>query len=148
GTCPWNTRLSVPRLMPLARASTRISPGPGSGSCSVRSSPCPGATIQNARASGIEPAFEQNVPPQIELAHRGTQAVAQAADLRQRDARAARADDQRRNRNLQPVQTAGREEARHGDPAAFDEHPAQPAPGQNLEHRIGSETAVLDRDAD
>src|SRR5918999_6069752 len=113
GTRPWNTVVSVPRLIPLVSASTRISPGPGSGRCSLRSSPCPGATTQNARASAIEAAFEQDVPPQVELAHRRTQAVAQAPDLGQRDARAAGADDQRRDRDLQAMQAARREKARH-----------------------------------
>ena len=76
-------------------------------------------------------------PAQIELAHGRSQAVAQASDLRQRDARATRADDQRRDRDLQPMQAAGGEKARHGDPAAFDEHAPETALSQKIEDRIG-----------
>src|SRR5918996_3683445 len=148
GTRPWKTVVSVPRLMPLARVSTTTSPGPGSDKDSQRSSPRPGATTQNASASTIEAALEQDVATEVELAHRRTQAVAEAPDLRERDARTARAHDQRRDRDLQAMEAAGGEEPRDRDPAACDEHPAQPARRQEIEHGHRREGPVLGGDAD
>src|ERR1700730_10676350 len=50
GTRPWNTSASVPRLIPLYKARTTTAPA-GAVRVSVRISPRPGATTQNARAS-------------------------------------------------------------------------------------------------
>ena len=48
GTCPWNTRDSVPRLIPLKSARITRSSLPSGGNSSVRISPCPGLVTQNA----------------------------------------------------------------------------------------------------
>src|SRR6266545_3155173 len=48
GTRPAKTSISVPRLTPLYSVSTRTWVGPGAGSGAGRSSPRPGAVIQNA----------------------------------------------------------------------------------------------------
>ena len=53
GTSPRKTRASVPRLTPDRRARTRTSSSPGTGMVALRSSPTPGARIQNATASGV-----------------------------------------------------------------------------------------------
>jgi phosphatidylglycerophosphate synthase len=53
GTRPWNTRASVPRLMPLYSARTTTSSGDGDGNGSGRISPRPGAAVQNARALSL-----------------------------------------------------------------------------------------------
>ena len=60
GTPPRKTIASVPRLMPLARVSTRTSPVFGGRDGVERISPWPGATTQKARSS-IEQALEHDV---------------------------------------------------------------------------------------
>src|SRR4051812_7635004 len=50
GTSPRKTSVSVPRLIPLCRARTRTSPGPGPRSGTSRISPAPGRATTKARA--------------------------------------------------------------------------------------------------
>src|SRR5262245_7691180 len=113
--------------MPLNRVSTSTSSDVGEESRSGRSSPRPGAVIQNALASAIEAAFEQEIVAQREAPDLGTERGAHPLDLGQRDARPAGAEDHGRDRDLQAVQAAGGEEARDRDPAALDEHAAEAA---------------------
>src|SRR5713101_2910647 len=130
GTRPTKTRLSVPRLMPLAMARTSTSPGRGGARGARRSSPCPGAATQNARAlpaSVMEDAFVEHVLAETEAAQARPQALVRLDDLRQRQARAPGAEDDRRDGELQQVERAGDEKARDGDAAAFDEQEIEPA---------------------
>src|ERR671922_2709711 len=96
--------------MPLNEASTRTSRGPGGRRVSRRNAPRPGAVIQNAVASGIEAALDQNVVAEHDTAGWRPQPGTQPRDLGQGDAWPPRADDQRCDRDLQPVQAAGGEE--------------------------------------
>src|SRR5258708_30894004 len=129
GTRPAKTRLSVPRLTPLAIARTSTSPGRGGASGARRSSPRPAAAIQNARAlpgSVMEDAFVEHVLAEIEAAQARPQALVRLDDLRPRQARAPRAEDPRRGGKLQPVGRAGDEGASDGDAAALDERDIEP----------------------
>src|SRR5260221_12617304 len=125
GTRPAKTRLSVPRLTPLAIARTSTSPGRGGASGARRSSPRPAAAIQNARAlpgSVMEDAFVEHVLAEIEAAQARPPALVPLRDPRQRQARGPRAEDHRRDGKLQPVERAGDEEARDGGGAALHVH--------------------------
>ena len=147
GTRPAMTNASVPRLMALARAHTSASVLVTGGSVSARNSPRPGPTIQKARAafepagrSGpIKSALEHHVFAHHEAARRRTQRLGERVDKRQANAGAAGADDERGNGDLQMRERAHGEEARHGDPAAFDQQGAHAARFQ-----IGVERFNLD----
>src|SRR5438874_2364333 len=122
GTRPMKTRLSVPRLMPLATARTSTSFSPRAGNVSSRSSPRPGATTQKARArSRTEDALIEHVLAEPQLAQARPQAFVRHGDLRQREARPARPQNDRRHRELQAVKRTGAQETRDGDAAPFDE---------------------------
>src|ERR1700722_11199936 len=120
---PWNTSASVPRLIALASARTSTSFGPRAGRISLRISPWPGATVQKARAEPLigctlfEQAFDQQLFAQREAPRLRPQPMGQIGNFRQRDTRSAGADDQRRDRDLQPVEHALFEQPRHSDGA-------------------------------
>src|SRR5579872_6366606 len=97
GTRPSNTRVSVPRLMPLATAAMRTSPRPGSGISAERISPWPGSVTQNARAiSVIEDALDEQVAAERDVAHPRPKRVGERGDFGQLQARPAGAEDHRR----------------------------------------------------
>ena len=116
------------------------------GSVSARISPRPGAMVQNARAimlaagpcaaSGMS--TSRSAPIRCTDQSKRSPSVG-TTRLRQREGRNAGADQQRRDRDMQPIERAGGEEARHGDPAALDEHAAQarvrPASGKDRRNR-------------
>src|SRR5688572_21953197 len=134
GTWPRNTSDSVPRLMPLNIACTSTCSGPSSGRASSRSAARPAASIHSARAVrsaiAIETTLEKHVGRQLETAHQRPE----AQRLPEIDAGLALPHDQRRHRELQPIEAARCEEARHGHPAALDEDPGQAALTQHAEH--------------
>src|SRR6185437_15000060 len=127
-------RLSVPRLMALTCARTRTSLAPGAGSGALRISPWPGAAIQKARAAPLiseaEDALEERVGAKRQAADRRADAEARLVYRRQRDARAAGAQKQRRDRDLQAIEASLAQEIRDRDAAAFDEEPMKSARGE------------------
>ena len=80
-------------------------------------------------------AVEQHLVVEPVHVHRRAQRLVDTLDRRQREARPAGAEDDRRDHDMQPVETARGEEARHRVGAAFDQHPAQAALGERRKDR-------------
>ena len=72
-------------------------------------------------------AIEQHFILDLMRMHRHTHRLIGPLDRRQRDAGPARTENDRRHDHVQAVETAGREEARHGVGTTFDQYPPQPA---------------------
>jgi hypothetical protein len=93
-------------------------------------------------AGADEIQIEEGVIAATERARYGTQRLVKRRDGGRDQAGAAGADQQRCDQQMQPVELAGLEKARHGDAAAFDQHTFQAAPSQGIEHDSGCEAAV------
>src|SRR5689334_16196392 len=107
--------------MPLRRVRTRTSPSRGAVSATERISPWPGAVTQKARARSVmEDAFVEHIVAQGKSPQAWTQTLVRLDDLGQGEARLARAEDDRRHGDLQPVEGAGDQKSRDGDAAALD----------------------------
>src|SRR5215472_13071357 len=104
GTSPRKTRLSVPLLMALTRLRINTSPDTRDRNGCVLISPRSGATTQNACASCTEITIEQRVPTEVESADPRANRLVERVATGKRDARAARSDNDRGDRYLQPVE--------------------------------------------
>lgn len=93
-------------------------------------------------------AVEQYVPSQPMDDGARPQRVLQRIDRRQADADRPRSDDDRRNRKMQPVDRAGRQETGYGPGSAFDQQTSKPARGHRLDdfQRVDLTIAACDRD--
>ena len=88
-----------------------------------------------------ELAVEQHVGAHAEDPVARPRALAQQIRRRQADRRTAGADQERRDRHVQPIEQSGGEERRHRHATALDEEPRATAPAQVL-HQLGEvETA-------
>ncbi len=102
----------------------------------------PGALFLLRRRSGVEQAqIEQGVVAAGEGPGRRAPRRVEGIDGRQRQARAAGADQQRRHQQMQAMQHVGLDETRDGDPAALHEHPRQAALGERIEDRARLDAA-------
>src|SRR5580692_2495275 len=114
GTRPRNTRLSVPRLIALTCARIKTSLSPGAGKAALRISPRPGSASQKARAcrviSEAENTLKERIGAERQTADGRPKTKARLGDRRQGQARLARTQEQRRDRDLQPVETTGAQE--------------------------------------
>ncbi len=94
--------------------------------------------LRARQRSGIEQAqVEQRVVAEGETARRRPTRLVEGVDRRQPQPGTPRADQQRRHQQMQAVQHIGIDEARHGHPAAFDQHAGEPTLGQCGKDRPG-----------
>ncbi|UUN31292.1 flippase-like domain-containing protein [Streptomyces sp. FIT100] len=91
--------------------------------------------------------------PQVELEegvlaeggtpHRRPERVPHQVGAGEADARDAVADQDRRDGHVQPVKRTRVQEARHGDTAALDQHPAETAPRELVHQAAGGERGAV-----
>ncbi len=93
-------------------------------------------------SGGVEHEIEEGVVTAAEGARGGAARLIQGGDGCHGEPGPAGADQQRRHQQVQSVEDAGLEEARHRDTAAFDQHPLEAPGGQGVEHRRGGEAAL------
>src|SRR6516164_6418822 len=149
GTRPMKTRLSVPRLMPLITARTSTSFSPRGGSAVSRNSLRPGAVTQKARARSVmKDALIEHVVAEPHLPHARPQPLIRHGDFRQREARPARAEDDRGDRELEAIERTRTQEARDGDAAPFDEKEVAATRRERFTDGAGRDAAIAVRQAD
>ena len=85
---------------------------------------------------------EEGVLGERPAAHRRPEGVTHHVLAGEPQSRYAVAQQDRRHRDVEPVQRPLPQEARHGDPAALDQHPAQAAPRERAQQRRGRERLV------
>ena len=90
--------------------------------------------IGNALSRQI--AVEQHLVVELMCVHLQAQGLIGALDRRQDEARPSRAENDRRDHHMQPVEAAGGEKARQRIGAAFDQHPMHAALGEGSEDVI------------
>lgn len=129
---------SLPGGLVLLRRRVRAVPGEG-----VGGSGGPGSG--GSREGGVEGEIEEGVVAAAEGARRRTARLVKGGDGRHGEPRPTGADQQRRHQQMQSMQHAGFEEARHRDAAPLDQHPGEAPLGQGLEHRGGGEAALGQR---
>ncbi|SFU41674.1 conserved hypothetical protein [Halomonas korlensis] len=86
--------------------------------------------------------IEEGVVAATERARYGAQRLVERRDGCHDQAGASGADQQRRDQQVQAVEHAGLEKARHGDAAAFDQHPLEAALREGAEHGGGGKAAL------
>lgn len=96
-------------------------------------------------SGGVEDEIEEGVVTAAEGARGGAARLVEGGDGRHGEPRPAGADQQRGHQQVQPVEHAGLEEARHRDAAALDQHPGEAPLGQDVEHRPRGEAALDQR---
>ena len=79
-------------------------------------------------------AVEQHVVVEPVHPHRRQDRLVDAGDRRQREAGPSRAENDRRDQEMKPVEASGGEEPGDGVGAAFDQHPAQAPFGERREN--------------
>ncbi len=107
-----------------------------------------GRAVQDEGSGGAgagEIQIEEGVIAATERARHGAQRLAEHRDGCHDQAGASRADQQWCDQQMQPVEHPGLKKARHGDAAAFDQHPLQAALSQGVEHGGGGEAAIAHR---
>jgi glycosyltransferase 2 family protein len=124
---------SLPGGLVLLRRAARAAP--------ARAGSGPGGS----GGGGVEHQIEEGVVTAAEGPRRGAARLLQGGDGRHGESRPAGADQQRRHQQVQPMQHAGLEEARHRDAAALDQHPGETPGGQGIEHGLGGEAALGQR---
>lgn len=85
---------------------------------------------------------EEGVVAATERARYGAQRLVERRDGGHDQAGASGTDQQRRDQQVQAVERAGLEKARHGDAAAFDQHPLEAALREGVEHGGGGKAAI------
>lgn len=93
----------------------------------------------------LEVEVEEGVVAAAEGAGGGAARLGEGGDGRHREPRPARADQQRRHQQVQPMQHAGLQETRHRDAAALDQHALEALVGQRLQQRRRGEAAAGER---
>lgn len=97
---------------------------------------------RSRRHGGGQLEIEQPIVTAGEASGPGAQGLIKGLDGGQVEPRPPRADQQRRDQQVQPMQHAGLEKARHRHSAALDQHAPTPACNERLEHAAGSDTAA------
>lgn len=112
----------------------------------ARAVPGVAATRHGGSGGGsLESEIEEGVVAAAEGPRRGTARFMQGVDRRHDEPRSAGADQQWRHQQVQTMEHAGFEEARHRDPAALDQHAFKASAGQGIEHAGRSKGAVYQR---
>ena len=104
-----------------------------------------GSEPDGSGGRGVEHEIEEGVVTAAEGPRRGAARLVEGGDGRHDQPRSAGADQQRGHQQVQAMEHAGLEEARHRDASAFDQHPGEAPLGQDVEHRPRGEAALDQR---
>lgn len=119
--------------------------GPGGEGAEGEGSEGEGSESKGSEGGGIENEIKKGVIAAGEGPRRGAACLIEGGDGRHGETRPPGADQQRRHQQVQPLQHARFEKARHRDAAALDQHPLEAPGGQGVEHRRGREAAFGQR---